>query len=262
MKVIMYGQSLNIEEHLEKGIVRKGYIEIGGIKYHKGWKEDYHKLLLIKWMKQHPKIIKSFYRYAKVQWEELYDTNIKDAYNKTLFLYILNKGKVEVVKEIDKFVKLLKNNEQAIKDPSIIRIYTGMIQRYKESDAYDITLKSGDKSCSPDFKLLDDYKKGHITWCDYVIRFSLLFRMKSKTLDHIKILYRAYINKSIVLTCYCDSGIYCHRYIVKSYLRNLSCWIDFKNKCKLKSPICNRFIYCGELSAKDFKNVYLHDFAS
>jgi len=104
----------------------------------------------------------------------------------------------------------------------MLKIYTIQISVAKklnltEDPRYlDITVKSGDKTFVPTWKMVMGYKAGKISEEEYADLYYRLmresYRKNRKRWDEILSL------DEIILACYCRPGSFCHRYLLKDML--------------------------------------------
>lgn len=84
----------------------------------------------------------------------------------------------------------------------------------------DITVKSGDQTFAPYGWALAKIKKGEMSEDEY----TELYRRKMN--DSLKENWARWVEvcemKEVAIACYCRSGCYCHRYLLKDYLGKLS----------------------------------------
>lgn len=77
----------------------------------------------------------------------------------------------------------------------------------------DITIKSGDKDFAPTWKLVYDYKNSIIFEEEYTQKYLELMRISYK--NNIS-KWKEILSKDLVIfKCYCKSGKFCHRLILK-----------------------------------------------
>jgi hypothetical protein len=102
----------------------------------------------------------------------------------------------------------------------MLKIYTSHIS-IKDSDAYDITVKSGDPVFAPTWDMVTMYKKGLMSEHTYSDFYKCLMVVSYKRYydkwDYILGLDR------IVFTCYCNlsKNPFCHRLLLPIYFENL-----------------------------------------
>lgn len=100
----------------------------------------------------------------------------------------------------------------------MVRIFTSRLWT-KLPYRLDITVKSGDKVFAPTWKMVSDYKSGRISEKEYVEQYYSLMRESYRT---NRARWNEVLNSSIVIfCCYCPSGTFCHRYLLKDMFLKL-----------------------------------------
>ena len=100
-----------------------------------------------------------------------------------------------------------------------LHIYTGQIGKYKGPDAFDVTVKSGDRTFAPTWDMVHDSKAGRLSWEDYSERYRELM-LNSYRRDQ-KAWHDILEKGTITLLCYCRTGENCHRYLLADFLCKL-----------------------------------------
>src|SRR3989339_1061156 len=80
----------------------------------------------------------------------------------------------------------------------------------------DVTVKSGDKTFAPTWKMVMGYKQGRITREDYAREYYGMMRKSYR--HHRQRWYEVLGMKEVVLACYCQADAFCHRYLLKDML--------------------------------------------
>jgi uncharacterized protein YeaO (DUF488 family) len=85
----------------------------------------------------------------------------------------------------------------------------------------DVTVKSGYQAFAPTWKMVTDYKKGKITEEEYTRRYLNLMRTSFQIYPQrwAEALQLAINNHVLILLCYCKEGDFCHRHLLKEYLK-------------------------------------------
>lgn len=120
----------------------------------------------------------------------------------------------------------------------MLEIYTTQISQWREVkrleiELIDITAKTGNKSFSPDFNIVMQYKKGDIDEKTYTDLYTE--RMRYSYLNTRDDWFKLTHGSRIALGCYCKPNTFCHRYLFKDML------IKFCNKFKIPNE------YFGEV---------------
>jgi uncharacterized protein YeaO (DUF488 family) len=100
-----------------------------------------------------------------------------------------------------------------------LHLYTAQISKYNGPDAFDITVKSGDRTFAPTWDLVQAWKSGKIDWETYAQRYRQL--MLESYRQHPSAWYELLHRGIVTLLCYCRSGEHCHRYLLADFLRKL-----------------------------------------
>lgn len=100
----------------------------------------------------------------------------------------------------------------------------------------DITVKSGDRVFSPDWKLLSGYKDGSINEEEYTERFKALMRV-SYTENRTRWIEVCNMD-TLCIACYCGSGKFCHRHLVVDLIESVcnNAGIPFERGVNYEKP--------------------------
>jgi len=97
-------------------------------------------------------------------------------------------------------------------------IYTAKIG-INDPDELNVTRQSGNPVFAPSWELVKGYKRGDITQAQYTEKYWVL--MIESMMEHPNE-WNALVNRSrIVLTCYCRSGVFCHRVLLAQLLEGV-----------------------------------------
>lgn len=94
-----------------------------------------------------------------------------------------------------------------------------MGKRLKVEGFLDITVKTGDKRLSPTWDLLMRYKNGKCSDDQYTEEYTQLMR---ESYQINKQFWLDLVNSGeITLCCYCAAGSFCHRHLLKGFLKGV-----------------------------------------
>lgn len=100
----------------------------------------------------------------------------------------------------------------------MVKVYTAQYS-YSGKDRLDITVKSGDKTFAPTWKMVMDFKSGRITQEEYTKLYYELMRQSYQSnrqrWDEVLAMNR------VVLVCFCHEGVFCHRLLLARILQKL-----------------------------------------
>jgi uncharacterized protein YeaO (DUF488 family) len=98
-----------------------------------------------------------------------------------------------------------------------------MKQTSKENPdaAFIVVTRSAGHVLSPSWKLLNDYKNGHIDWAQYTERFRSEMDCDS-CISEMKRIWDMSQTRDVYLVCYEKPGENCHRYILMELLMSYS----------------------------------------
>jgi uncharacterized protein YeaO (DUF488 family) len=100
-----------------------------------------------------------------------------------------------------------------------LHIYTAQIGKYKEPDAHDVTVKSGDINFAPTWDIVQAWKAGEISWETYSQHYRELMLNSYK---RNKQAWHELLHKGVLtLLCYCRAGDHCHRYLLADFIVKL-----------------------------------------
>ena len=107
-----------------------------------------------------------------------------------------------------------------------MKIYTIQMSKWRKlpSTIKLVSIVAKEKtSLSPDWKMVEDFKKLTITEQEYVEKYNLLlknrFSTKEKVLDLINWLKE--FKGDIALSCFCSKDSFCHRHLALKFLSDL-----------------------------------------
>lgn len=100
----------------------------------------------------------------------------------------------------------------------MLEVYTSNI-KIKDKDALDITVKSGDKTFAPTWKMVMGYKNGKISKKEYSKRYRKMMR-KSYIENNLR--WKEILSMDrIVFQCYCKANKFCHRLLLAGYFNKI-----------------------------------------
>lgn len=121
---------------------------------------------------------------------------------------------------------------------SELNVYTVQLAQWRKVNGagiqlLDTTVKSGDKAFAPTWEMVRDIKENKITMDDYATKYKDLMRL---SLFNYPNKWENLLAKgSIALACYCPAGVFCHRHILKCFI---------KHECEIRKI---QFIDKGEI---------------
>jgi len=102
-----------------------------------------------------------------------------------------------------------------------MQITTGQMRDRKRLEAggwecIDVTVKSGLAVFAPTWSMVMGYKNGVLSEGEYTQRYGRMMRksLLENTSEWLGILRK----EKVALLCYCSSGSFCHRHLLKGYL--------------------------------------------
>lgn len=109
---------------------------------------------------------------------------------------------------------------------SSVRIGTGrlsdlpLIQQLADHVPWDVTVKSGDRSVAPEWRLVLGYKNGALSVEDYTAWYlALLAAREPYYAEHWQEVLRRACGQTLVLCCYCPlPPVFCHRHVLRNWL--------------------------------------------
>jgi uncharacterized protein YeaO (DUF488 family) len=105
-----------------------------------------------------------------------------------------------------------------------VNVYTVQIGQWRKVKAlglemYDTTVRSRNPYVAPTWDMVLGHKSGEITDAEYT--FEYLLMMEKSVRDHHAWWMEFIRRENIVLACYCKSGRFCHRYLLKDIVKQL-----------------------------------------
>ncbi|MFQ5779800.1 MAG: DUF488 domain-containing protein [Nitrospiria bacterium] len=101
----------------------------------------------------------------------------------------------------------------------MLTLYTSRIGKYKGPDAFDVTVKSGDKRFAPLWDDVMRFKNGEIKWEEYQHIYK--DRMRASYKKNRPAWEELLTRHEVTLLCYCPSPEHCHRLILVEILKAL-----------------------------------------
>lgn len=105
---------------------------------------------------------------------------------------------------------------------SELKVYTVQLAQWRKLDGtgihlIDTTVRSGDKAFAPTWEIVSAIKENRISMNEYAEKYKELmnrsiFNYPNKWLNIIQ-------KDSIALACYCPPGVFCHRHILKCFIK-------------------------------------------
>lgn len=100
----------------------------------------------------------------------------------------------------------------------MLKVWTANIHKISRAnkDRYDITVKTGDKTFSPSWKMLKAIKGGEMSKEEYKKQYVEL--MKESLKSNPEQWKNLILREKVILVCYCPSGVFCHRVLLAKML--------------------------------------------
>lgn len=100
----------------------------------------------------------------------------------------------------------------------MLKVYTSQY-RYSGNDRLDITVKSGDKTFAPTWKMVIGHKRCSMSNELYI---ELYLQLMRKSYKKYKAKWQELLNQeTVTLVCFCGKGNFCHRYLLANILVKL-----------------------------------------
>lgn len=84
---------------------------------------------------------------------------------------------------------------------------------------FDTTVRSGHRFVAPTWDMVLGHKSGAITDQEYTFEYILM--MEKSVRDHRELWMDLIHRENLVLACYCKSGRFCHRHLLKNIIKQL-----------------------------------------
>lgn len=104
----------------------------------------------------------------------------------------------------------------------VINVYTAQMGKWRQVKAlgleiFDTTVRSGHRFVAPTWEMVLGHKAGELTDEQYTEQYLNMMRMSIQ--EHPKQWEDLICRENLVLTCYCKSGKFCHRYLLKDIVK-------------------------------------------